>query len=154
MWNITGTFLVNWRFMLQLQWAAPLNFPVTWQWSLTFSFPSLMSFSQIQQTLLEWNCYFFTVFKLFKSRFNKFISSVFVSKNNYWLSKFIINTNKFVRKTTRNVILVFLWARTFITFNTLYITLKISITFKWNWYLIEIIFKLNCSFFLSYRLHY
>ena len=51
--------------------------------------------------------YFFTVFKLFQNRFNKFKSSIFASKNNYWLSKIIINTNKLVSKTTRNVILIF-----------------------------------------------
>ena len=38
--------------------------------------------------------YFFTILILFKNCFNKFISSIFTSKNNYWLGKFIINTNK------------------------------------------------------------
>ena len=51
--------------------------------------------------------YFFTILILFKNCFNKFVSSIFTSKNNYWLSKFIINTNKLVSKTTRNVILIF-----------------------------------------------
>ena len=51
--------------------------------------------------------YFFTVFKLFKNRFNKFISSISTSKKNYWLRDFIINRNKFVIKTTNNVILIF-----------------------------------------------
>ena len=51
--------------------------------------------------------YFFTVFKLFKNRFSKFISSIFTSKNNNWLTKFIINTNKLVSKTSGNVILIF-----------------------------------------------
>ena len=50
--------------------------------------------------------YFFTVFILFKNCFNKFISSIFTSKNNYWLVKFIINTNKFISKATRNAILI------------------------------------------------
>ena len=63
--------------------------------------------------------YSFTVFKLFKNRFNKFISSIFTSKNNYWVSKFIINTKKFLSKTSMNVILIFFWVRNFITFNTL-----------------------------------
>ena len=76
--------------------------------------------------------YCFTVFKLFRDRFNKFKSSIFASKSNYWLTKFIINTNNFVRKTTRNVILMFFLIRTFIIFNILQITLKISINFKWN----------------------
>ena len=63
--------------------------------------------------------YFFTVFKLFKNRFNKFISSIFTSENNYWLRKFLINTKKFVCKTTRNVILIFFWVEPYITLNTL-----------------------------------
>ena len=91
--------------------------------------------------------YFFIVLKLFKNRFNKFLSSIFTSKNNYWLSKFIINTNKFVSKTTRNVVLMFFWVKPFIAFNILQIRLKISMNFKWNWYLFEIILKFNCSFF-------
>ena len=62
--------------------------------------------------------YLFTVFKLFKNCFNKFITSIFTSKNNYLLSKLVINTNKFVSKTTRNVILVFFWIRNFTVFNT------------------------------------
>ena len=123
------------RNFLTTQWAAPLNFPVTWQWPITFSTSLSMSFSQIQQVLLKWNCllfffthdqifvkmffgYFFAVFKLFKNRFNKFIRSIFASKKNYWFSKFIINTNKFVSKTTRNVILILFWVRAFKTFNT------------------------------------
>ena len=51
--------------------------------------------------------YVFTVSILFKNCFNKFISSIFTSKNNYWFTKFIINPNKFVGKTTRKVILIF-----------------------------------------------
>ena len=51
--------------------------------------------------------YFFTILILFKNCFNKFTSSIFTSKNSYWLGKFIINTNKLVSKTTRNVILIF-----------------------------------------------
>ena len=54
LWNIAGTILVNWTFMLQLQWSAPLNFPVMWQWSLILSSSFLMSSSQIQQVLLNW----------------------------------------------------------------------------------------------------
>ena len=85
----------------------------------------IMSFSQIQQVLLDWDCfcsssvmikflltfffhYFFTVLILLKKCFNKFKSSILTSKNNYWLGKFIINTNKFVSKNTRNMILIFL----------------------------------------------
>ena len=46
--------------------------------------------------------YLFTISILFKNCFNKFVSCIFTSKNNYWLGKFIINT-----------------IRTFITFNPL-----------------------------------
>ena len=136
MWNITGIFLVNWRFMLQLQWPAPLEFLVMRQRFLTFLSSLSMSFSQMQQMLQDWNCspsfiliikfllkcffhYFFTILILFKNGFDKFISNIFTSKNNYWLGTFIINTSKLVSKTTRNVILIFFWIRTFITFNTL-----------------------------------
>ena len=59
--------------------------------------------------------YFFTILILFKNCFNKLISSIFT---NYRLDKFIINTNKLVSKTTRNVILLFFWVRTFTTYNT------------------------------------
>ena len=135
MWNITGTFLVNWRFMLQFQWAAPLNFPVMWQWSLAFyhhhhwvfTYPAHVTrlklffffFSHDQILVKKFFHYFFTVFILFKNCFNKFRSCIFTSKNNYWFTKFIINTNKFVSKTTRNIILVFFCVRTFLTLNTL-----------------------------------
>ena len=63
--------------------------------------------------------YLFTVFKLFKNCFHKFITSIFTSKNNYLLSKLIINTNKFLSKTTRSVILVFFGIKTFTVFNTI-----------------------------------
>ena len=82
--------------------------------------------------------YFFSVVILFKNCFNKFRSSIFTSKNNYWVGKFIINSNKLVSKTTRNVI---------INFSTFKIILKVSINFKWNWCLFKIVFKLDCSFF-------
>ena len=109
--------------MSQLQRVAPQSFPVTWKWFLTFSSSYSMSFSQIQQMLLDWNYsfssrmikfllkwffyYFFTILILFKNRFKKFKSSIFTSKNKYWLSKFIINTKAVASKTTRNVILIF-----------------------------------------------
>ena len=144
--------------MLKLQWGAPLNFPVMWQWSLTFSSSMSLFANPTSVTLLKFFFfffsddqfftvlfhYFFTVFMLFRNCFNCF-SCIFTSVNNNWLTKFIINTNRFVIKTTRNVILRFFWVRSFITF-------KISISFKWNWYLFKIIFKLNCSYFKSYRL--
>ena len=63
--------------------------------------------------------YFSAVLILLKHCFNKFISSIFASKNNNWLSKPIINTNNFVSKTARRVILIFLRVRTFIAFGTL-----------------------------------
>ena len=88
--------------------------------------------------------YFFTVFTLFKNCFNKFISSIFTSVKNNWFMKFIINTNKFMSETTRNVILIFFLARIFIIFQT---TFKVSKNFEWSSYLFKIIFKLNFSFF-------
>ena len=134
MWNITKNFSLNWRFMLQLQWAAPLNLPVMWQWSLTFSSLLSMSFLHIQQMLLDWNCssffthdqifvkmffhYFFTIPILYENFFSKLISSFSTSINNYWLDKSIINTKKLVSKTARNVILILFLVRTFITLST------------------------------------
>ena len=53
--------------------------------------------------------YFLKVFKLFKNRLNKLIRRIFASKNNNRFTKFIINTNKLVSKTTRNVILLFIF---------------------------------------------
>ena len=50
--------------------------------------------------------FLFTVSILFKNCFNKLTSSIFTSKNNNWFTEFIINTNKFVSKTTTNVILI------------------------------------------------
>ena len=110
-----------------------MSFPVTWQWSLTFS-SSSMSFSQIQLVLLDWNCSssslmikcllkyffitFFAVFILLKNCFNKFISSIFISKDSYWLTESIINTNNLVSKIARNVILIFFWIEPFIDFST------------------------------------
>ena len=63
--------------------------------------------------------YFSAIFILLKNCFDKFISSIFTSINYNCLSKPIINTNDFISKTTRNVILTFLCVRTFIKFNTL-----------------------------------
>ena len=89
--------------------------------------------------------YFFTVFVLPKYRFNKFISIIFISKNKNRLTKSIINTNIFVSKTTRNVILILFWVEPFINFSSQNYTQN-QHNFKWNWYLFEIIFKRNCSF--------
>ena len=66
-----------------------------------------------------------TVFILPKNCFINLISKIFTSKNNYWLGKFIINTNKFVNKLLGIRSWYFSWVRTFITFN---------INFKWNLY--------------------
>ena len=109
--------------MLQLQWAAPLNLSVMWQWSLTIFtatinefFTNLANVTRLklffffihdQGFVKVFFHYFFTILILFKNHFNKFISSIFISKNNCWLSKFIINKIKLVSKTTRNVILIF-----------------------------------------------
>ena len=62
--------------------------------------------------------YFFAKFILLMNCFNKFISCIFTSINTNWLSKSIINTNNFISKTTRNVILIFFCVRTFIIFST------------------------------------
>ena len=62
--------------------------------------------------------YFFTVFVLFKNCLNKSISSISTFINNNWFNKFITYTNKLVRKTARNVILIFFCVKTFIAFNT------------------------------------
>ena len=51
--------------------------------------------------------YFFTILILFKNCLNKFINSIVTSKNNNWLTKFIINANNFISKAIRNVILIF-----------------------------------------------
>ena len=64
-------------------------------------------FNHDQIFVEEFSHYFFTVFKIFKDRFNKFISSICNSKNNNWLTKFIININNLVSKTAGNVILIF-----------------------------------------------
>ena len=37
LWKMTGSFFESLKFMLHLLCAAPLNLPVTWQWSLTLS---------------------------------------------------------------------------------------------------------------------
>ena len=126
--------------MLEIQWAAPLNFPLMWQWF--FTFPSPMSFFHISNTcyLIEivlllrswsnlcWNVfhYFFTVLVLFKKCFNNFISSIFISVKNNWFTKFIININKFISKTTRKVILIFFLSKNLYNFQL------------WLWFLILI----------------
>ena len=109
-WNITKTFFASLRFTLQLQWGAPLNFLVIWQWSLTFSLDHQFVFHRsntryligIFLHLLSHNeifvkmffHYIFTAIILFKNCFNKF-KSTFNSIKNNWLAKFIITTNKF-----------------------------------------------------------
>ena len=131
MWNITGTFLVRWIFMLQLQWAAPLNYvtqvskffvvmineffphPTNIAWlKLFFFFTHGPIFVKMSID------YFFTILILFKSCFNKFVSSICNFKNNNWFTKSIINTNKLVSKTRKNAIFILFWIRSFITFNT------------------------------------
>ena len=47
-------------------------------------------------------------------------------RNNNQFTKFIINTNKLASKTTRNVILILFWLRTFRTFNTLNFTENVN----------------------------
>ena len=95
--------------------------------------------------LHNWSHYFFKVLILFKNCFNKSIRSLFTSINNNWITKFIINRNKLVRKTAKNAILIFFCVKAFIAFNAFRNTLKISI--KWNWYLSRIIFEPNKTTF-------
>ena len=127
------------------------NLSVTWKRSLTFLSPWSITFftnprsvtwlilvfffSYGQIYVKVFFHYFFTVLILFKNCFNKFISSVFTPKNSNRLTKSIISTNNFVSKTTRNMAMVFFWVRTFINFNPLQITLKITKNFKWTMYL-------------------
>ena len=40
LWKIAETFLLNLRLILQFQWAEPLYFSVTWQWSFTLLSPT------------------------------------------------------------------------------------------------------------------
>ena len=69
--------------------------------------------------------YFFTVTKLFKHHLNKFISHIFTPVKNNWLAKFIINTNKFISKIARNVILIFFCIKT-TCFSMLFTLFKIN----------------------------
>ena len=47
--------------------------------------------------------HFFAIFILFKNWFNESTNRIVSSLKNNWLSKVIINTHKFIRKTTKNV---------------------------------------------------
>ena len=139
MWKIAGTFLVNWRMSCVSKFSSHVtmisNFfivneffrnPLSIIW-----FKFFFSFFNLDQIFVKVIFhYFFTVFILLKNCFNNFISSILSCKNNYSLGKFIIKTNKLVSKTTRNVVLILFWVRTFITFNTLSIELKSRINFK------------------------
>ena len=53
--NITETFIVNLRLILQLQRAEPLYFPVIWQCYLTLLSPTSNRLSYVQHLLLNWN---------------------------------------------------------------------------------------------------
>ena len=101
-------------------------------------------------------CFFFAIITLFKNCFNKFIDCIFPSVKNNWLAKSIINTNNFVSNTAKNMILIFfsIWSVfiSVITFNSFYITFKVSINFnrtanclKWFLNLIETLFNFTLS---------
>ena len=77
----------------------------------------LLFFTHDQIFIKVFFCYFFTILIIHKNSFNKLISCIFTSRNNNWLTKYIININNFVSKTTRNVILIFFCVRTFINFS-------------------------------------
>ena len=135
MWNIAGTFLVNWKFvttpmsyvsefsshvtMISYFFIVIINEFFTNPASVTRLTLFLFFFTYDQIFGKAFFHYFFTILILLKNFFNKFKRCIFTSKNSSWFTKFIINTNKLVSKTTRNVILTFLWGKTFITFNTL-----------------------------------
>ena len=51
--------------------------------------------------------YFPTTIVLIKNRFNEFINSVFSPIQSNFFTVFIINTDYFISKTTRNMILIF-----------------------------------------------
>ena len=126
-WNITKTFLVSLRFTLQLQWAALLNFSITWQLSLTFLWSTIPQ--HIQHSLLDWKFYhnqiflgmffitFFAVIIIFKNLFNKLICGIFTSIDKNQSAKLVVNTSKFIRKTTSNVMFIFFCERTALFFN-------------------------------------
>ena len=77
--------------------------PTTVTWLKLFFF----FFTYDQIFLKVFFYYLFTTLILLRNCFNKFISTIFTSKINNWLTKSIINTNNFLSKTTRNVILIF-----------------------------------------------
>ena len=115
MWNITRTFLVNWR-VNELH----LYISKLYDYDLLLFYHQQIFCKSNKCYLIEiiillqlwsnfdYNIFLITlVFILFKNCFNKFISRIFFSVNNSRLAKFIININKFAIKTTRNVILIF-----------------------------------------------
>ena len=79
MWNITRTFLVNWRFVTTTSWASKFASYMT---RISYS----MSFSPIQQMLLDWNC---------SSSFSLMIKflSFFITFLQYWYSLKIASVN-------------------------------------------------------------
>ena len=95
MWNITGTFLVNWRFTTPMSRASKFFSYVT---MISYFFIVIMNefftnlakgtwlklffffFTHDQIFVKAFFHYFFTVFILFKNRVNKFISSIFTYK--------------------------------------------------------------------------
>ena len=85
-----------------------LTYPVCITWLKMFFF--FLSHDRIFVKMFFY-C-FFTVTKLFKHRLNKTISCIFTPVKNNWLAKFIIDTNKFISKNARNVILIFFSIRT------------------------------------------
>ena len=114
---------------LKIYVTTPMNCTSKFSSYLTMISNFFIIILQIQQVLLNWNCCssssvmikflcfkvffhdFFAIFILLKNCFNKFICCIFISKNNNWLTKSIINTNKFVSKTVRNVFLILFWIR-------------------------------------------
>ena len=57
--------------------------------------------------------YWYSTNNTIKNCFNEFKSIPLTFENKNWFTKFIINTNKFVSKTTRNAILIFFLSKSF-----------------------------------------
>ena len=88
--------------------------------------------------------YFFVKFIFLKNYFNKFISCIFTSINNNWLSKPIINTKNFIGKTTRNMVILFVFLFLGLKYNGHKISMKFFV-----WFLFLMGVSLNSSLWLQ-----
>ena len=124
MWNITETFLVKLRLILQSPCAEPLYLPVTWSWPLTLLFLLENNLPHTQHLLLDLKLYSsslvmidfhesffyhqFTIPILLKNCFNKLIDFILSSVKNNWSPKFVKNTQDFKSKTAKKMFLILL----------------------------------------------